>query len=160
MQGRKTIKWWKCIGGMIDEYKERMKMKYEELDTEVDTVEEEWKKYKDYFVGVAEEIYGRPSGKVGKSKNQEWWRAILRYSFCRGRDILNIHPFITLSILMVETSYCTYMEAVTCVFQCVINFFCKLFQLADISITNSVSDGTSHFTNFQVTLLHAIIPLF
>ena len=28
-------------------------------------------------------------------------------------DILNIHPFITLSILMVETSYCTYMEAVT-----------------------------------------------
>ena len=40
-------------------------------------------------------------------------RAILRYSFCRGRDILNIHPFITLSILMVETSYCTYMEAVS-----------------------------------------------
>ena len=51
------------------------------------------------------------------------YRAILRYSFCRGRDILNIHPFITLSILMVETSYCTYMEAVTCVFQCVINIF-------------------------------------
>ena len=49
--------------------------------------------------------------------------AILRYSFCRGRDILNIHPFITLSILMVETSYCTHMEAVTCVFHCVINIF-------------------------------------
>ena len=88
------------------------------------------------------------------------YRAILRYSFCRGRDILNIHPFITLSILMVETSYCTYTEAVTCVFQCVINFFYKLFQLADIFITNSVSDGTSNFTNFQVTLLHAIFPLF
>ena len=25
--------------------------------------------------------------------------AILRYSFCRGRDILNFHLFITLSIL-------------------------------------------------------------
>ena len=52
-------------------------------------------------------------------------RAILRYSFCRGRDILDIHPSITLSILLVEHSYCTYMEAVTYVFQCVINIFCK-----------------------------------
>ena len=51
-------------------------------------------------------------------------RAILRYSFCRGRDILDIHPSITLSILLVEHSCCTYMEAVTYiyyVFQCVIN---------------------------------------
>ena len=31
-------------------------------------------------------------------------RAILRYSFCRGRDILNIRPLITLSILPVENS--------------------------------------------------------
>ena len=51
-----------------------------------------------------------------------WW-AILRYSFCRGRDILDIHPSITLSILLVEHSCCTYMEAVTYVFQCVINIF-------------------------------------
>ncbi len=79
MQGRKTIKWWKCTGGMIDEYKERMKMKYEELDTEVDTVEEEWKKYKEYVVGVAEEIYGKTSGKVGKSKNQEWCPRLTRW---------------------------------------------------------------------------------
>ena len=50
-------------------------------------------------------------------------RAILRYSFCRGRDILDIHPSITLSILLVEHSCCTYMEAVTYVFQCVINIF-------------------------------------
>ena len=47
--------------------------------------------------------------------------AILRYSFCRGRDILDIHPSITLSILLVEHSCCTYMEAATYVFQCVIN---------------------------------------
>ena len=50
-------------------------------------------------------------------------RAILRYSFCRGRDILNIHLFITLSISMVETSYGTYLEAVTYVFQCMVKFF-------------------------------------
>ena len=50
-------------------------------------------------------------------------RAILRYSFCRGRDILNIHLFITLSISVVETSYCIYLEAVTYVLQCVINIF-------------------------------------
>ena len=54
-------------------------------------------------------------------------RAILRYSFCRGRDILNIHLFITLSILMLETSYCTYMEAVTCVSMCDHNFLVNYF---------------------------------
>ena len=66
MQGRKTIKWWTCTEGMIDAYKERVKMKYEELDPEVEAVEEEWKKYKDSFVGVAEEMSGRTSGKGGK----------------------------------------------------------------------------------------------
>ena len=70
MQGRKTIKWWKCTGLMIDKYKERLKIKYEELDTEVETVEEEWKKYKDSFVGVAEEMCGRTSGKGGRLENQ------------------------------------------------------------------------------------------
>ena len=51
----------------------RVKIKYEELDTEVEAVEEEWKKYKDAFVGVAEEMCGRTSGKGGRLKNQEWW---------------------------------------------------------------------------------------
>ena len=72
-QGRKTIKWWKCTEGMIDEYKERVNIKYEELDLEVEAVEEEWKKYKNSFVGVAEEMSGRTSGKGGRSNNQEWW---------------------------------------------------------------------------------------
>ena len=49
MQGRKTIKWWKCTEGMIDEYKERVKIKYEELNTEVEAVEEKWKKYNILF---------------------------------------------------------------------------------------------------------------
>ena len=65
MQGRKMIRWWKCTEGMIDEYKERVKIKYEELDTEVEAVEEEWKKYKHSFVEVAEEMCGRTSGKTG-----------------------------------------------------------------------------------------------
>ena len=37
------------------------------------TVEEEWKKYKDSFVGVTEEMCGRTSGNGGRSKNEEWW---------------------------------------------------------------------------------------
>ena len=73
MQGRKMIKWWKFTEGMIDEYKERVKIKYEELDTEVEAVEEEGKKYKDSFVGETEEMCGRTSGNGGRSKNQEWW---------------------------------------------------------------------------------------
>ena len=31
--GRKTIKWWKCIDGVAIEYRERVNVKYEELDT-------------------------------------------------------------------------------------------------------------------------------
>ena len=52
-----------------------MEEKYEELGEEVDNVEEEWKKYKDAFVGNAEEIIcGRSTGMGGKArKNQEWW---------------------------------------------------------------------------------------
>ena len=70
---RKTIKWWKRIDGVAIEYRERVKVKYEELREEVDDVEEEWKKYKDAFVGNAEELCGRSTGMGGKArKNQEW----------------------------------------------------------------------------------------
>ena len=44
-------------------------MKYEELGEEVDDVEEEWKKYKDAFVGNAEEHGGRSTGVGRKSRN-------------------------------------------------------------------------------------------
>ena len=72
--GRKTIKWWKCRDGVAVEYREMVKVKYEELGEEVDEVEEEWKKYKDAFVGNAEELCGRSTGMGGKArKNQEWW---------------------------------------------------------------------------------------
>ena len=48
-------------------------MKYVELREEVDDVEEEWKKYKDAFIGNAEELCGRSMGMVRKArKNPEW----------------------------------------------------------------------------------------
>ena len=72
--GRKTIKSWKCRDGVATEYRQRVKEKYEELGVEVDNVEVEWQKYKDAFVGNAEELCGRSTGMGGKAnKNQEWW---------------------------------------------------------------------------------------
>ena len=72
--GRKTIKWWKCIDGVATEYRDRVKVKYEELGEEVNDVEEEWTKHKDAFVGNAEELCGRSTGRGGKErKNHELW---------------------------------------------------------------------------------------
>ena len=68
--GRKTIKWWKCIDGVAIEYRERVKVKYEELGDEVGDVEKEWKKYKDAFVGNAEELCGRSTCVAGKERNK------------------------------------------------------------------------------------------
>ena len=70
--GPKNIKWWKCKDEMMVEYRERVRRKYEELDAEKGTVEGEWRQYKDAFVGVAEELCGRTSGKGGtpRSRNQ------------------------------------------------------------------------------------------
>ena len=45
-------------------------MKYEELGEEVDDIEEEWKKYKDAFVGYAEELCGRSTGMGGTARKQ------------------------------------------------------------------------------------------
>ena len=36
---------------MVVEYREKVRRNYEELDTEKETVEGEWKQYKDAFVG-------------------------------------------------------------------------------------------------------------
>ena len=63
--GPKNTKWWKCKDEMMVEYKERVRRKYEELDAEKGTVEGEWRQYKDAFVGVTEELFGRTSGKGG-----------------------------------------------------------------------------------------------
>ena len=69
--GRKTIKWWKCIDGVAIEYRDRVKVKYEELWEEVDDVDEEWNKYKDAFVGNAEKLCGRSTGMGGTMEKQE-----------------------------------------------------------------------------------------
>ncbi|MEE9445618.1 MAG: hypothetical protein V3V19_08125 [Cocleimonas sp.] len=60
---------------MMVEYRERVRRKYEELDAEKGTLEGKWRQYKDAFVGVAEELCGRTSGKGGtpRSRNQGWW---------------------------------------------------------------------------------------
>ena len=73
--GPKNIKWWKCKDEMTVEYGERVRRKYVELDAEKGTVEGEWRTYKDAFIGVAEELCGRTSGKGGtpRSRNQGWW---------------------------------------------------------------------------------------
>ena len=67
--------WWKCKDGVMVEYRERINRKYEELYEEKGTVEGEWRQYKDAFVGVAEGLCGRTSGKGGtpRSINQGWW---------------------------------------------------------------------------------------
>ena len=56
---------------MTVEYRERVRRKYEELDAEKGTVEGEWRKYKDEFVGVAEELCGRTSGERRYSEKQK-----------------------------------------------------------------------------------------
>ena len=73
--GPNNNKWWKCKDEMMVEYRKRVGRKYEELDTEKGTVAGEWRQYKDAFVGVAEELCGRTSGKGGtpRSRNQGWW---------------------------------------------------------------------------------------
>ena len=73
--GPNNIKWWKCKDEMMVEYRERVRRKYEELDAEKGTFEGEWRQYKDAFVGVAEELCDRNSGKGGTSRSriQGWW---------------------------------------------------------------------------------------
>ena len=69
--GPKNIKWWKCKDDMMLECRERVKRKYEELDSERGTVEGEWRQYKDAFIGVAEELCGRTSGERRHTEKQK-----------------------------------------------------------------------------------------
>ena len=73
--GPKNIKWWKCKDEMMLKCRERVMRTHEELDADKGTVEGEWRQCKDAFVGVAEELCGRTSGKGGtpRSRNQGWW---------------------------------------------------------------------------------------
>ena len=66
-----NIKLWKCKDDMTVEYRERVRRKYEELDTEKGTVEGEWRQYNDAIVGVAEELCGRTSGERRYTEKQK-----------------------------------------------------------------------------------------
>ena len=66
----RNIKWWKCKGEMMVEYRERVRRTYEELDAEKGTVEGAWRQCNDAFVGLAEEQCGRTSGKVGTQRSR------------------------------------------------------------------------------------------
>ena len=46
-----------------------------DANADTGTVEGEWRQYRNAFVGVAEELCGRTSGKgsTPRSRNQEWW---------------------------------------------------------------------------------------
>ena len=65
-----------------------MTVKYEELSEEVGGLEEEWKKYKEAFVGAAEELCGRTSGKggVSRSSNQGWWTSEVAEAVCEKKE--------------------------------------------------------------------------
>ena len=59
------------------EYRKRVRRHYDELDAEMGTVEGEWVPFKDAFVGVAEELCGRTSGKGSTETNdggRKRWR--------------------------------------------------------------------------------------
>ena len=49
----------------------------------VATVEGEWRQYKDAFVGVAEELYGRMSGKGGTPSSKQKPRMVSRWKMWR-----------------------------------------------------------------------------
>ena len=49
----------------------RPRRKYEELDAEMGTVEGDWSRYNDGFVGVAEELGGRTSGEMRYTEKQK-----------------------------------------------------------------------------------------
>ena len=48
---QKIIRWGKGRGNVLEEYKERLRARYEQLSEEVESLEEEWKKYGEAFWG-------------------------------------------------------------------------------------------------------------
>ena len=85
--GQKTIKWWKCSGDTAVTYKERLTLDYGKLGTSTGTVEEEWKTFKDAFVGAAE--CGIMSGKGDpiKKENQTRWMKEVAKAIGETREV-------------------------------------------------------------------------
>ena len=74
--GPKNIKWWKCKDEMMAEYWERVRRKYEELDSGKGTVEGERRQHKDAFVGggggaVWQNVGGKEVHREAETKDGE-----------------------------------------------------------------------------------------
>ena len=96
--GHKAFKWCKCIDVVAIEYREKVKVKYEELGEEGDDVEEGWNKYKDAFVGNAEELCGRSTCMGGKArKNQEWWTTEVVSAIREKKEVWKVIEKITVN---------------------------------------------------------------
>ena len=87
IQGRKVIKWWKCKGQLLFDYADRVRDEFMRLNEVVGDLEDEWKKFKNAFVGTAEDLCGRSSGKGGQRKNQEWWTDEVALAVKEKRDL-------------------------------------------------------------------------
>ena len=90
--GPKNIKWWKCNDETMVEYMDRVRRRYDELNAGKGTVEGEWRQCKDAFVGVAEELCGRTSGKgcSQRSRNQGWWKQVVAKAVGEKREAWKI----------------------------------------------------------------------
>ena len=109
--GPNNIKWWKCKDEMTVECRERVRRKYEELDAEKGAVEGERRQYKDAFIGVAEELCGRTSGKGGtpRSRNQGWGTEEVAKAVAEKRETWKMIEGIRDRGAQPSTSLSTYM---------------------------------------------------
>jgi len=87
--GQKVIKWWVCKDQVADDYKERVADSFNGLQEQVGSVEEEWGLFKLAFVGVAEQLCGRTTGKRGGSwkKSQMWWTKEVERAVKEKREV-------------------------------------------------------------------------
>ena len=90
--GPKNIKWWKWKDEMMVSYREMVRRMNEELEPKKGTVEGDWRRYKDAFVGVAEELCGRTSGKGGtpRIRNQGSWTDEVAKAVAEKREAWNM----------------------------------------------------------------------
>ena len=69
------IRWWKCEGDVTEKCKSEVDRLFRQLKEQREDVETEYTAFREGFVGTAEEICGRTSGKPTQSqkKKEQWW---------------------------------------------------------------------------------------
>ena len=69
------IRWWKCEGEVKEKHNSEVDRKFRLLKEQREDVEAEWTAFKEGFIGTAERICGRASGKPTQSrkKKEQWW---------------------------------------------------------------------------------------